>query len=382
MLLNWLMFALAAVPTQAACLTDAPSGCNAQICIVRGTDQDCTAHVCVVRGEDETCTPHVITLREMGDGPALWHARAGAPGLVLGGPVTAQVFIAGDEGQEAKVWIGVRLTPVPAPLAAHLGKEGAMVANVVKASPADEAGLKQFDVIVRFGEQEIKAPTDLTEAVADAEAGQAVKVTLTREARRQTVELTPIERPKDLRWEMKYEEPEDAFADAAVKARGRMMQLGPDGRWIIKDLGPMPGFPLEFEHLYGLKDQLGGLEDLRDLDVRILRKLDPEAEGDAKIELRVKVDKDGETTVIETGPGDEITVARKGPDGRETTKTYKSAAELEEADPEAYELYSHHAEGRADVLRVVPRGPEGRELRRKFQVNVEKRVKEALERAR
>jgi serine protease Do len=50
-------------------------------------------------------------------------------------------------------WLGIQFGPVPKPLAAHLGLEpgtGQMVLNIVEGSPADIAGMQQYDVITQI----------------------------------------------------------------------------------------------------------------------------------------------------------------------------------------------------------------------------------------
>jgi hypothetical protein len=291
------------------------------------------------------------------------------------------VVIAKSAGEDQpKVWIGVRLTPVPAPLAAHIGADGVMIANVVKDSPADKAGLEQYDVIVGFGGSTIKGPQDLTDAIAKAEPGQAAKLTVTRKGAKQELEIKPVERPAETEMEMKYAEPEASSIDDAVKMYGRALMVGPNGQWTSRDLGSLKHMP---DTLKGLGQSLDDLD--RNLDFRILRELDePESAGaaadsSARVEVRVQVEDDGQTTTIMRDPDGKIHVTHKDAEGKESSATYDDADALEKANPEAYKLYERYdGHATSDVIRIRPYGNQARQWRQEFQVDVEKKVNEAL----
>ncbi len=299
----------------------------------------------------------------------------------------AVVVVDDEPEQSPKVWIGVRLTPVPAPLAAHIGKRGVMIANLVKDSPADQAGLMQYDVVVRYGEQEVNSAEDLSDAVARTRPGQVIKLGIVRRGELQTIEIRPAEQPKEREWAWKHEEPEDSYVDTALKMYGKALQLGPRGRWILRDLGP----------LYGWPDALKSLEDLgldldrmgEDLDIGILRDLDEELKGEygagekVRVEVKVRVEEDGKTITVVTDEDGKIQVTRREADGTESSASYEDEKALKEADPEAYKLYDRHAGGWGrTLLQVRPSLSRIKDLRKSFQIDVEKKVKQALERAR
>ncbi len=299
------------------------------------------------------------------------------------------VFVRDDQRMEdvheriPKVWIGVRVTPVPAPLAAHIGKRGVMVANVVEQSPADAAGIQQYDVVVGFGAQEIDEPADLTEAVGKATAGEPVQLKIVRRGQAQTLEIRPAERPERALGEskLKYEEPDDVLFDTAVRLRQRALEKGPGGEWILRDLGPLEDLP---EALEKLKDLDIGVDiDLPDFDVKILRDLDDylgsEGEGERRVEVRVQVEDDGTTTTVTRKADGQITVTRTDADGKESKATYKNAGELEEADPEAFKLYRRHAGTGGMMFRFQPFDAYAP---RRLKFDLQRRVEEALDRAR
>jgi 2-alkenal reductase len=76
----------------------------------------------------------------------------------------------------------------------HLdGSRGAMVQRVLDASPAQKAGIRAGDVIIRLGRNEINSEVPFLNALARFGASERVPVILVREGRNMevTVELTP-----------------------------------------------------------------------------------------------------------------------------------------------------------------------------------------------
>jgi S1-C subfamily serine protease len=63
-------------------------------------------------------------------------------------------------------------------------------------APADNAGLRAGDVIVRIGMTRVDAPGDVTEAVLAREPGDRVAVTVRRGGERRTIEVRLGEQPR------------------------------------------------------------------------------------------------------------------------------------------------------------------------------------------
>ena len=72
---------------------------------------------------------------------------------------------------------------------------GALIIEVVSASPASDAGLEQWDVIVRVGDTEIATSADAVSAITDANPGDRIELALVRGEERLVVEATIGERP-------------------------------------------------------------------------------------------------------------------------------------------------------------------------------------------
>ena len=72
---------------------------------------------------------------------------------------------------------------------------GALIIEVVSASPASDAGLEQWDVIVRVGDTEIATSADAVSAITDTNPGDSIELELVRGEERLVVEATIGERP-------------------------------------------------------------------------------------------------------------------------------------------------------------------------------------------
>jgi len=103
------------------------------------------------------------------------------------------------------IWLGIYLQPLTEQLRDYFrvkdGK-GVLISEVVKDSPADEAGLKAGDVIIAVGDEDIEGQDDVVEAIREREEGEEVEIVVVRKGRKKTLtaELTARERdmPKEL----------------------------------------------------------------------------------------------------------------------------------------------------------------------------------------
>ncbi len=96
-------------------------------------------------------------------------------------------------------WLGVQITDV-SPELIDIEKlpreEGAYVNEVSSDSPADSAGIRAGDVIVRFGDREIYEADGLMRAVRRVEINESVPVVIVRDGQEQELTVTLRERPR------------------------------------------------------------------------------------------------------------------------------------------------------------------------------------------
>src|SRR5262249_32933620 len=73
-------------------------------------------------------------------------------------------------------------------------KDGALIRSVLNGSPAEKAGLKAGDVILKLDDQKITGPKDISGALRPARNRKTVSVTLMRNHKEMTGTITLEER--------------------------------------------------------------------------------------------------------------------------------------------------------------------------------------------
>lgn len=97
------------------------------------------------------------------------------------------------ENHVRRGWLGVHIQAVTDEIAKSFGLDharGALVATVVKNSPAAKAGLRAGDVILEFNGREVSQMRRLPRIVADTGVGKTVDVTLWRNNEKLSVRVT------------------------------------------------------------------------------------------------------------------------------------------------------------------------------------------------
>jgi serine protease Do len=95
-----------------------------------------------------------------------------------------------EKGSVTRGWLGVAVQPITPELAQAFQldtNDGALVAQVTPGGPADAAGLRRGDVIVRFGGEAIGKMRDLPGVVSRTTVGQDVEIEVIREGRHETL---------------------------------------------------------------------------------------------------------------------------------------------------------------------------------------------------
>jgi serine protease Do len=95
-------------------------------------------------------------------------------------------------------WLGVGSYTVTPSLAATMNlavNEGALIVDLVADSPADTAGLREGDIIIRFGDKEISNVADLVRAIRNSEIGEEVEIVFVRGEDTKTTSARLVERP-------------------------------------------------------------------------------------------------------------------------------------------------------------------------------------------
>jgi serine protease Do len=110
----------------------------------------------------------------------------GFEGIGFAIPSNMAVYVAKAllaHGKVERAWLGVSVRDVPPEVATENGLDmpkGALIADVVKGGPAEQAGLKKGDVLITYQEKPMADAGALRNAVAITPVGQTVQVTVLR----------------------------------------------------------------------------------------------------------------------------------------------------------------------------------------------------------
>ncbi len=94
-------------------------------------------------------------------------------------------------------WLGVGIQDVDANTAKALGlkdEKGALISNVMPDQPADKAGMKAGDVIIKVGDKEIEDTLGLLRTIAEITPGSKVTVVVMRDGKPTELNVTLAER--------------------------------------------------------------------------------------------------------------------------------------------------------------------------------------------
>ena len=97
-----------------------------------------------------------------------------------------------ETGSSKKGWLGVSIQDITTEMKKAMdlrSREGALVSEVVKKSPADSAGIVEKDVIIQFGGEAISDASELQKAVADTKPGTKVSVVVLRKGDKKTIDV-------------------------------------------------------------------------------------------------------------------------------------------------------------------------------------------------
>jgi serine protease Do len=133
--------------------------------------------------------------RVIGVNSAIYSPSGGNVGIGFSIPsdqaqaVVSQII---SHGSVERGWLGVGIQDVTPDIAKSFGiaeDKGVLVGEVTPNSPAARAGIKPQDVILSFGDRQVKDRHDLTRAVADTKAGTSKDLKILRDGRQQTISV-------------------------------------------------------------------------------------------------------------------------------------------------------------------------------------------------
>ncbi len=133
--------------------------------------------------------------RVIGMNTAIFSKSGGYQGIGFAIPINMARAIMESliaHGRVVRGWLGVSIQPVTKDIADSFGlktAEGALVADVTKDSPADEAGVLRGDIIVSLDKKPVETPTALKNLVAQKEVDSIVPLTVIRNKKKKTLQV-------------------------------------------------------------------------------------------------------------------------------------------------------------------------------------------------
>jgi serine protease Do len=133
----------------------------------------------------------------------IFSRTGGFMGLSFAIPIDVAMDVADqlrEKGRVSRGWLGVLIQDVTRELAESFGMakpQGALVARVLDASPAERAGFKVGDILLSFDGHEIERSSDLPPIVGRTRVGREVAVELLRGGQSIALKVTTDELPAD-----------------------------------------------------------------------------------------------------------------------------------------------------------------------------------------
>ncbi len=125
----------------------------------------------------------------------IYSQTGGFMGVAFAIPIDVAAKVARDLREHGKVtrgWLGVVVQEVDRNLAKSFNlpkPEGALIAKVLPDSPAQQAGLKAGDVILKYNETELVTSRSLPPLVGESSPGDTISLSLLREGRQVTIKV-------------------------------------------------------------------------------------------------------------------------------------------------------------------------------------------------
>jgi serine protease Do len=138
----------------------------------------------------------------VGVNTAIYSPSGGSVGIAFAIPASTVEQVVNslkENGSVTRGYIGVQMQPVTKEIAEAIGlkePKGALVAEALKGSPAEKAGIRTGDTIVAVDGESIKEAKDLSKKIANVAPGKSVSVTVYREGKERTVSLEVGKQPK------------------------------------------------------------------------------------------------------------------------------------------------------------------------------------------
>jgi Do/DeqQ family serine protease len=138
----------------------------------------------------------------IGINTAIYSQSGGSMGIGFAIPVSLAKSIMEQivkTGGVTRGWVGIEVQELTPDLAESFklsGTDGALIAGVMRGSPADKAGIKPGDVLIQVGDKKVKDAQTMLDLIAALQPGSAARFLVTREGRDVALNITIGKRPR------------------------------------------------------------------------------------------------------------------------------------------------------------------------------------------
>ncbi|MHC4562400.1 MAG: S1C family serine protease, partial [Planctomycetota bacterium] len=261
--------------------------------------------------------------------------------MLSAGSLWAQDATEAKAEHAATPWVGVRLQPVGAALAAQMKLDGSglVVENIATGSPAEKAGVERYDVIVKIGNEPVSSDAAQFAAhVAKLEAGQRVRLTLLRDGKRRRVNVVLAQRPCEP-VAYAYQPEEDVAWTDHYRVGQQLVRAEPGSVVTIN------GREIRIPRV------------LASLPDNFVATTEVEVKGDAAV-ARIRRKENGKSLTVERRSDGVMVVTRADSraegDDQERVAEFDTVEALQAGDTEAYELFQSVGEPRKMLHLTVP----------------------------
>ncbi|MFH1300601.1 MAG: trypsin-like peptidase domain-containing protein, partial [Planctomycetota bacterium] len=181
----------------------------------------------------------------IGINTAISSRSGGYDGVGFAIPVNMARWVSGqliDHGLVKRSFLGVGIQPISNELARSFDikvGQGAIVTQVMESSPAEAAGLKTGDIILKFADKDVTGPRNLQGIVEQLVVGKAYVMELLRDGKHVNQNITMQEMPKSFSVAKDEKPLEDAKKE---KQKTSVNELKIEVQPLTKELGNQLGY--------------------------------------------------------------------------------------------------------------------------------------------